>query len=233
MAVTSAELHYTIERSQGPTGPTSGSVAAPLDGLGTAVAQRRSRAEPPALGLKPGDVMAYRVRVTDNRPAPRGPNITWSREHLLRIIEHSESLQARQETAEREALRARLEGIQKSAATNRQQVDQLRYRADEIRRGHGGWDETKANELADREANVREVSEQLQLLAHDLEEHPTFHPLARPARQVADVESQAAQSTLQTARRATDAAQAPRRARAGRRAARNRIVEARRAETEV
>ncbi len=114
VAVTSAVLHYTIERNQGPTRPTSGSVAAPLEGLGTAVARGEAALGLRALGLKPGDVLGYRVRVADNRPAPRGPNITWSREHKLRIIEHSESLQARQETAQREALRARLEGIQKS-----------------------------------------------------------------------------------------------------------------------
>ena len=74
---------------------------------------------------------------------------------------------------------------------------------------------------------AREVSDQLQLLSRDLEEHPTFHPLARPARQIADVESQAAQTTSRRARRAVDADQASRRARAGRHAARNHIVEGR------
>ena len=45
VAVASAELHYTIERSQGSTGPTSGSVAAPLDGLGTPVARGEAALE--------------------------------------------------------------------------------------------------------------------------------------------------------------------------------------------
>ena len=185
------------------------------------------------MALKPGDVISYRVRVTDNRPAPRGPNITWSTTHLLRIIEHSESLRARQETAEREALRARLEGIQKAAAANRQKADQLRYDADAIRRGHGIWDETKAKELADREATARDVSDQLQLLSRDLEEHPTFHPLARPARQVAEVESQAARAALESARRAGDPTRRQAELeQAGVRLGR-RDIEGRRAETQV
>ena len=45
VAVASAELHYTIERSQGSTGPTSGSVAAPLDGLGTPTARGEAGSE--------------------------------------------------------------------------------------------------------------------------------------------------------------------------------------------
>ncbi len=206
VAVASAELHYTIERSQGSTGPISGNVAAPLDGLGTPTARGEAALSLATLALKPGDTISYRVRVTDNRPAPRGPNITWSTSHLLRIIEHSESLRGRQETADREALRARLEGIQKAAAVNRQKADQLRNDADLIRRGHGIWDETKSKELAARETSAREVSDQLQLLSRDLEEHPTFNPLARPARQVAEVESQAARAALETARRAGDPA---------------------------
>ena len=153
----------TTWRSRRPSCTTRSSEIRPRPAPPRVVSPRRSRAwgrpwpeaKPRSasarLGLKAGDVVGYRVRVADNRPAPRGPNITWSREHELRIIEHSESLGTRRETAQREALRTRLEGIQKSAATNRQQVDQLRYRADEIRRGHGDWDETKANELAQRE----------------------------------------------------------------------------------
>ena len=106
VAVASAELHYTIERSQGSTGAKSGSVAAPLDGLGMPMARGEAALNLATLALKPGDAISYRVRVTDNRPAPRGPNGTWSTTHLLRIIEHSESLRARQETAEREDLRS-------------------------------------------------------------------------------------------------------------------------------
>ena len=205
VAVASAELHCTIERSAGSTGPASAMVTAPLDGLGTPMARGEATLSFAPLGLKPGDLISYRVRVTDNRPAPRGPNVAWSSAHALRIVEHSESLQARQETADREALCARLEGIQKAAAANRQKTEQLRYQADAVRRGQGAWEETKAKELAEREAAAREVSDQLQLLSRDLEEHPTFHPLARPAHQIAEVETEAARGSLEAARRAGDA----------------------------
>jgi hypothetical protein len=206
VAVASADLHYTIERSPGSTGPMSGSVAAPIEGLGSRMAQGSASLGLESLGLNPGDIISYRVRVADNRPMPRGPNITWSGTHQLRIIEHSESLRARQETADREALRGRLESIQKAAAANRQKGDQLRNDGDTIRRGHGIWDETKAQELDQAAAHARDISDQLQLLARDLAERETFQPLARPARQVAEVESQAAHSSLETARRASDPA---------------------------
>lgn len=71
VAVASAELHYTIERSQGSTGPISGNVAAPLDGLGTPTVRGEAALSLATLALKPGDTISYRVRVTDNRPAPR------------------------------------------------------------------------------------------------------------------------------------------------------------------
>ena len=78
VAVASAELHYMIERDQASTSPTSGSVASPLEGLGTPWLEAKPLSVSATLGLKPGDVLSYRVRVADNRPAPRGPNITWS-----------------------------------------------------------------------------------------------------------------------------------------------------------
>jgi hypothetical protein len=206
VAVASAELHYSIERSPGAKGPTAGSVPALLAGLGTPRARGEAGMSLAALSLQPGDILSYRVRVADNRPGPRGPQFAWSPTYVLKMIEHSEPLGVRQETAEREALRARLEAIQKAAATNQQQAEQLRYRADEVRRGHGAWDEARAGDLAARESATREGIDQLQILSRDLDGHETFHPLARPARQVAEVESQGARTALELARRATDPA---------------------------
>jgi hypothetical protein len=206
VAVAAAELHYAIERGKGSTGPTEGRVAAPLDGLETPTARGEASLPLATLALKPGDAISYRVRVCDNRPAPRGPNVVWSASHGLRIVEHSESLQSRQAAAQRDGLRARLEAIHKTTAENRHKASDLRYRADEVRRGHGAWDDAKARALAERAETASAVSDQLELLSRDLEAHATFHPLARPARQVAEVENQAAQAALATARRVTEPA---------------------------
>ncbi len=103
VAVASAELHYTIERANGSTGPSLGHATAPLRGLGTPSARGEAAISLKTLSLHPGDVISYRVRVADNRPAPRGPNVAWSATYGLKIIEHSESLLARQGSAEREA----------------------------------------------------------------------------------------------------------------------------------
>ena len=206
VAVASAELHYTIERANGSTGPALGHVTASLQGLGTPSARGEAAISLKTLSLHPGDVISYRVRVADNRPAPRGPNIAWSATYGLKIIEHSESLLARQGSAEREALRARLVAIREKAIENGRGVEQLRIAADYAQRGTASWDDGKAKALVGAEGSTRDVSDQLQLLARDLDEHPTFQPLARPARQIADVENQAAHDTLEAARRAGDAA---------------------------
>jgi hypothetical protein len=205
VAVASAELHYTIERAAGSTGPALGHETAPLTGLGTPSARGEAALKLKSLSLQPGDVISYRVRVADNRPAPRGPNVAWSATYGLKIIEHSESLLARQGSAEREALRARLEAIRKTAQANRQETEKLRNDADAVRTGNGTWDEKRAQTLVDTEASARSVTDQLQILARDLDEHPTFQPLARPARQLADVENAAARVSLEAARRASDA----------------------------
>jgi hypothetical protein len=206
VAVASAELHYTIERSTGSTGPALGHTTAPLTGLGTPSARGEAAISLKTLSLRPGDLISYQVRVADNRPAPRGPNVAWSATYGLRIIEHSESLLARQGSAEREALRARLEVIRKNTQTNRQETEKLRVAADAVRSGNGTWDDRKAKLLVDAEASAHGVSDQLQVLARDLAEHPTFQPLARPARQLAEVETEAARATLDAARRTGDAA---------------------------
>ncbi len=49
-------------------------------------------------------------------------------------------------------------------------------------------------------AAAREVIDRLHLFARELEQHPTFAPLARPVRQAADVEAEAARAMLDQAR---------------------------------
>ena len=204
-AVATAELHYAIERASGSTGAASGSVKAPLVGLGTRSARGEAALNLAPLGLKPGDTLAYRARVADNRPSPRGPNVVWSSTHGLRIVAQADSLLARQSAAERDRLQALLDAIKTLAAENRRGAEQLRFAADAARRGNGPWDDERARALAGREASARDVSDQLQGLARDFEEHPTFQPLARPSRQIAEVEAESARATLESARRDDDA----------------------------
>ena len=125
VAVASVELHYTIDRRRGqasteaakaPTEPESGHVVVELPGLGTRAAQGEMRLELARLELEPGDTLAYRVRVADNRPAPRGPNVTWSPGRSLSIVAQAEPLLARQREAERQRLQAELDEIRQAAA---------------------------------------------------------------------------------------------------------------------
>jgi hypothetical protein len=206
VAVASAELHYAIERARPSSSgeQEAGHVAAPLAGLGTRAARGEAALELSALGLKPGDRVSYRVRVVDNRPAPRGPNVVWSLGRSLAVAARAEPLLARQARARREAFRAKLDELKKDTAEVRREAEQLRYAADAAQRGNGSWDKARQQELARREADARSVEDRLQLLARDLEADADFRALARPARQVADVEAEAARARLDQARGAAD-----------------------------
>jgi hypothetical protein len=209
VAVASAELHYSVDRAGATTGPgpDTGHVAAALEGLGTPSARGEAALGLSPLGLKPGDVVTYRARVTDNRPAPRGPNVAWSPPRRLAIVARAEPLWARRDRAGREAIQAQLDALKKAAAENRHETELLRYAADAARRGNGGWDRDRRQALDRRVAEARSAADRLDALALDLADEPAFRPLARPARQAAEVEAEAARATLDQARQADDPAE--------------------------
>ncbi|HEV3165240.1 MAG TPA: hypothetical protein VGZ22_14535 [Isosphaeraceae bacterium] len=208
LAVATAELYYSIERGTSiPDAKESDQVTITLPGLGSRVAQGEVRLTLNPLGLKPGDTVSYRVRVTDSRPEELGgPQSAWTALRRLRIDAKADPLLARRQEVEHKSLRAQLDALKKAAAANRQETEQLRYAADAALRGNGRWNRERDDALTYRETATRDVVDGLQLLARDLEQHPAFRPLARPARQVADVESEAGRSMLEQARRAPDAA---------------------------
>lgn len=212
VAVASAELHYAIQRGGGAA-PNSavakassgiGSYAVVLKGLGTRFARGEATLNLGPLGLKPGDTLSYRVRVADNRPAPRGPNVVWSPAGTLTIVAAAESLEARQSRAEREALQAKLDALKASNAENREETEQLRYAADAALRGNGPWDREHQQALTQREAEARGLSNRLQLLARELAADPRFGRLARPTRQIAEGEAEDSRALLEQAKGQVD-----------------------------
>lgn len=210
VAVSSIELHYQIERSTRADQVASGDQGHVVVPIPTpAGAEARATA---ALGLKdlrlnPGDVVSYRVRVADNRPAPRGPNVVWSDPARLTIVPRAEPLWARSNQARRETLQAALDAIKRDVAQNRRDAETLRYAADAASRGNGAWDRARQQALTDREAAARETVDRLEALAREFERDEVFRPLARPARQLADVEAEAARAALDHARQADQANQ--------------------------
>jgi hypothetical protein len=213
VAVASVELHYTLERGDGGSeaGPQAGTgqINATLPGLGTRTARGEVRLELAGLRLAPGDTLGYRVRVADNRPGPRGPNVTWSPGRTLAIVAGAEPLLARQRQEERQRLLAELEAIRQATAGNRRETEQLRYAADAAQRGNGRWGPDEQQVLERRESEARSVVDRLQLLARALagEADPHLRALDRPTRQVAAVEAESSRAMLEQARRATGAAE--------------------------
>ena len=194
VAVASVELHYTVERSSAsPSQPTdSGKVTGEMKGLETPEARGSAALSLERLGLMPGDVLSYRVRVTDNRPAPRGPNVVWAEPRTLTLVEKTEPLSSRRSQLERANIQEKLNSLKQAAATTRRETEPLRYAADAVQRGNGVWDDDRRQALARREDDARALVESLQAFARDLADHPVFQPLARSARQVAELEAEAA-----------------------------------------
>ncbi|MFI5259254.1 MAG: hypothetical protein ACHQ01_06570, partial [Candidatus Limnocylindrales bacterium] len=208
IAVASVELHYAIERrGSSPDAPEpAGHVAVSLPGLGSRSARGEASLALEPLALKAGDQLSYRVRVADNRPAPRGPNVVWSPVGSLSIVDTALPIRARRSLARRSAARARLDAVKKAVAADRRETEQLRQAADSVRRGSGVWDEARQRALEEREAAAREEGDRLELLARDLAEDPRLRPLARSARQIAEVEAEAVRAMFEKARREDDPA---------------------------
>ncbi len=210
IAVASVELHYAIERAKGGSASKeqeSGHVTSALKGLGTSAARGILDLPLKSLGLRPGDTLSYRVRVADNRPEPRGPNVVWSSTRMLAIVAETETLQARQNRLDREALQAKLDAVKAAASENRKETEQLRYAADAVQRGNGSWEQHQQRDLEQREVEARAVGDRLQALSRELAADTKFRSLARPARQIAEVEAEGGRAMLEKARGQENATQ--------------------------
>ena len=206
VAAITCDFLYKLERENTNDVPPEGETAVGLAGLGSRFARGEATLSLVSLGLHPGDEVAYRVRVADNRPAPKGPNVTISAPRALRIVAKAEPLLARERSIERRELRDRIEVLRKDVAENRQGTEALRNAADASNRGNGSWGEDRKADLGRREVEARAVADKLRGLARDLAESGRFAPLERAARQAADIEADGSRAMLDNARRAPDPA---------------------------
>jgi hypothetical protein len=204
VAVAAAEIHYAIVRGNSNGAAEEGTVPAALPGLGRKNVKGEAILDLKRLKLRSGDGLSYRVRVLDNRPKPRGPNEAWTEIRGLQIIDAAEPLLTRNAAAERAKLQETLTAIKQKAAENRKGAEQLRYAADAVERGNGKWDADRQANLKAREESARDVIDRLELFAKELGDHPQFAALARPAKQIADVEAEGGREKLDAAKRAED-----------------------------
>ena len=208
VAIASVELHYTIERSDSASGEgETGHVGVALPGVGSRSARGSAALALGPLAVKPGDSVSIRVRVADNRPAPRGPNVVWSPVQTLSIVAAAEPLRVRARSRARTTgLYSRLDSLKKDVAADRQKTETLRQAADAVRRGDDEWDDAHRAALAEREAATHTIEDQLKLLSRDLERDAGMRELSREARQVAAAEAEAARAGIEQAGRDADAA---------------------------
>jgi hypothetical protein len=210
VAVASIELHYAIRRgSSAGAESETGHIAVKAAGLGTRSARGVALLAFSPLRLEPGHSLSYRVRVADNRPAPKGPNVVWTAPQEIVIVAGVEPLRTRLSRLRRESVGAKLDALRKAADANRQESERLREAAEAARRGEGRWDKARQKAVEQREADARDLIDRLKLLAGELEHDPQHQPLARPARQIAELEAEAARAQLERARQDEDPERRP------------------------
>ena len=193
IAVASAELHFTIERKGAyASDPETGHEPIALEGLGSRSARGSASLALEKLGLKPGDSLLYRVRVADNRPAPRGPNVVWSAPQSLLVAAAALPLRLQASRARTSGVRTKLETLKRDVFADREKTEKLRQEADAVRRGAEEWDETRREALAEREAATRAIEDRIKVFAHELDADPATRTLSRQAHQVAAVDAEAA-----------------------------------------
>ncbi len=210
VAVASIELHYAIRRG-GSAGAESetGHVSVKAAGLDTRSARGVALLAFSPLHLEPGQTLTYRVRVADNRPAPKGPNVVWSAPQEIAIVAGVEPLRMRLSRQRRESVGAKLDALRKAAEANRQETERLREAAEAARHGEGRWDKARQEAVEAREADARDLIDHLKLLAGELEHDPEHQPMARPARQIAELEAEAARAQLERVRQEEDPERRP------------------------
>ncbi|MDX2035522.1 MAG: hypothetical protein SFX72_02635 [Isosphaeraceae bacterium] len=205
--VASVEFHYQVSRASAAEGAAAetGIAKSTLAELGGPIAAGELSLPLAPLKLHPGDIVRYMIKVEDNRPAPRGPNVVWSEPFQLTIVERAEPILARRDRLHEQAIAERLRKLEAAAGENRREAEQLRYAADAAKRESKGWDDDHARSLARRESAAAEVRDGLREFAEDLRSDPTFHELARPAERLAELEAEAGRERLAKAAAATDA----------------------------
>ena len=158
IAVNSIELHYAIRRG-GSFGvdPENGHVAVKSEGLGSRGVRGLASLAFRSPLLKPGDALTYRLRVADNRPAPRGPNVVWTSPEEITIVAGVVPLVARLGRVRRESVKTKIDALKKAAAANRQQLERLGVASEAARRGEGRWDKARQREVERREADARDT----------------------------------------------------------------------------
>lgn len=209
VAVASVETHYAIRRGGASSAePETGHREVAVKGIGSPAVRGVAALSVASLGLKPGDMIAYRLRVADNRPAPKGPNVTWSAERELTVVAGVEPIAARLSRLRQAAIRAALDALRKDVAAGREESEKLRQAADAARRGEGRWDAGRRRAVEEREKTLRDLIERLKQLARSLAEDPATRAMSRPARQVAELEAESARAMLERARQQADPARA-------------------------
>ena len=184
-----------------PRGPDKKRLPISLNGLGSTWAQGEAVLDLVPLGLASGDRLSYRVRVADNRPAPRGPNVVWSPSRTLVVSRRARSLRERRSEAQRRKLQDQIDRLRELAARLRQGTEQLRYAADAALRGNGPWTPARQQELAERKHEAAALANGLRQMGREEQDDPDQASLAPEALKLAQNQAEPAHDALEEARK--------------------------------
>ena len=189
LAVAVAELHVAVNRLDGRP-PEEVIRPIDLEGFGTTIARGVAEFDLATLVLNDGDTLGVRVRVLDNLPPPRGPNIGWSAAASFPIAADAHRQRAEGVEAALSPIREALSDLARRASEDRGRAASIRDLADASRDDPQAWTEADRAEIHRLREAALDRAARLRELARGLSDGP-LAPMAEPLLDLADASAEA------------------------------------------
>lgn len=185
------ELHVEVANVPQPVRPADGV-------QGRQQTEHKFSLDLNALKLTQGDIVVYKVRLTDEQPAP-GPHEVWSEPRVLRINRKAVPPGVNELAKNQEALRDELDHLRRDASDRATEIDELVKDLSQTRKDKDVPDLTRVDEVNQK---LHELTERGEQLAKQLEKDPLFQELAEQVAKISDNELAQAEKELTEAREA-------------------------------
>ncbi len=187
VAVAKADVEYRVNRGAPALAPVA------MTGLKTPKADAKTTFSLADVKARPGDVIEYRVRVTDNLPPEfGGPHVVYypaDRALTLRVATDQEIVALMGD------IYARLDRIKENLKAEERGV----YKTRNDSRDRGALTPAQANEVKELQKDNKNTENDLRELAKAADAAPSFRPLADLARDVAEKEMKESRKALENA----------------------------------
>ncbi len=183
------ELHLSIADVEQPLQPAD-------NVQGQKQIEHRFTLDLNSLKLTHGDLLVYKVRLTDEQPPP-GPHEVWSQPRVLRINRKAAPPGANDLAKSQEQLRDELQDLQRDAKDRANEIEQFQKELEKTRRDKDVPDKERFDALTEK---LEKLTERGEKLAEQLARDPLFKELGEQVRDVTKQELQRAEKEVAAAR---------------------------------